>query len=417
MLGSHGLSVEGTPKSIGVNPKPFVLEEGAPDVERRIRLWQTSDNIHCSVVGTCASVKEIRRLAEKFGLRKDMELADYNVHGAVVKEVCTDNAFSRAFHKAMDQRHAGAIRRVSRLKDEKALTDLWIKMRDSGHIASAYWAFMTHRHVPRDLRYTIFGEVHMLSHLAGSNYRHKVAQSARLEDMLEAAEDRARRVEAGLREAIDERDSSLDDLRRENQRLRAQLASMETKRPDSQPVNNNKLERRLAKAERAVVAARFRARQAEAQLEEQTVEFDTRNEGPHDAVSDHMSAISEPNASAETPVRLAGRSVLYVGGRTGNIPHLRAIAAEYDADLIYHDGGLEDSVHRLDSVLPSVECVFCPINCVSHDACIRARRACRKFGKPFKPLRAASKTALRLALTELAGQSSASPSQGEDHAG
>lgn len=92
------------------------------------------------------------------------------------------------------------------------------------------------------------------------------------------------------------------------------------------------------------------------------------------------------------------RSFLYVGGRDCQVAHLRAIASRHGAELIHHDGGLREAVSRIDTVLPSVDCVFCPIDCISHDACLRVKTGCKKFGKTFIPLRNGSKSSLDRAL-------------------
>ncbi|MBB3287866.1 MULTISPECIES: DUF2325 domain-containing protein [Rhizobium] len=95
---------------------------------------------------------------------------------------------------------------------------------------------------------------------------------------------------------------------------------------------------------------------------------------------------------------LDGRSFLYVGGRDCQVAHLREIASSFGAELIHHDGGLREAVSRIDTVLPSVDCVFCPIDCISHDACLRVKTGCKKFGKAFIPLRNGSKSSLERAL-------------------
>lgn len=92
------------------------------------------------------------------------------------------------------------------------------------------------------------------------------------------------------------------------------------------------------------------------------------------------------------------RSFLYVGGRDCQVAHLREIASKHGAELIHHDGGLREAVSRIDTVLPSVDCVFCPIDCISHDACLRVKTGCKKFGVAFVPLRNGSKSSLERAL-------------------
>lgn len=105
---------------------------------------------------------------------------------------------------------------------------------------------------------------------------------------------------------------------------------------------------------------------------------------------------SEPSAS-----RLEGRSFLYVGGRDCQVAHLRQIASSHGAELIHHDGGLREAVSRIDNILPSVDCVFCPIDCISHDACLRVKTGCKKWGKAFVPLRNGSKSSLERAFLDL----------------
>jgi hypothetical protein len=109
-------------------------------------------------------------------------------------------------------------------------------------------------------------------------------------------------------------------------------------------------------------------------------------------------------AAAGTPADKAGlngRQILYVGGRDCQVAHLRAIAQNFGAELIHHDGGLREAVSRIDTVLPSVECVFCPIDCISHDACLRVKTGCKKTGTSFIPLRNGSKSSFERAIQEL----------------
>ncbi|WFU46703.1 DUF2325 domain-containing protein [Sinorhizobium terangae] len=116
-------------------------------------------------------------------------------------------------------------------------------------------------------------------------------------------------------------------------------------------------------------------------------------------------AAPEPRPDAGKAT-LEGRSFLYVGGRDCQVAHLREIASSFGAELIHHDGGLREAVSRIDRVLPSVDCVFCPIDCISHDACLRVKTGCKKWGKAFVPLRNGSKSSLERALQDLTASNS-----------
>ncbi|WP_409529822.1 DUF2325 domain-containing protein [Shinella sp.] len=109
----------------------------------------------------------------------------------------------------------------------------------------------------------------------------------------------------------------------------------------------------------------------------------------------------EADQKFDGKAELKGRSFLYVGGRDCQVAHLRQIASSYGANLIHHDGGLREAVSRIDNVLPSVDCVFCPIDCISHDACIRVKTGCKKWEKAFVPLRNGSKSSFERALQSM----------------
>jgi hypothetical protein len=113
------------------------------------------------------------------------------------------------------------------------------------------------------------------------------------------------------------------------------------------------------------------------------------------------SARERVEVGGESAAGLRGRSILYVGGRDCQVAHLRQIAENFGAELIHHDGGLREAVSRIDTVLPSVECVFCPIDCISHDACLRVKTGCKKTGTSFVPLRNGSKSSFERALQEM----------------
>lgn len=387
-----------------------------PSPRRRVALWEQSDNVHCSILGTCASVDDLRRTARKVGIEVAADTPDYDIHGHFVRLSATDCAFSRAFQRLLDQRFEGALRRVGRSRGEHALAALWREMCDRGQVAAAYWSFMTQAHVPPSLRASIFGEVHMLSHLARASVRRKTEEASALREQLAESEDRARRIEAGLKLALCERDREISDLRATVTTLKAERdrrpgPDAETAAPAAEILA---LRKRLEKAERAIESARNRAQAAEARL----AELEGRAEGsqgkppraepaPGAERIEVPPTLADPSESGRIAMAQPPRSVLYVGGMHGHRDRLRGIAEAFNATFVHHDGGVEDAPQRLDSLLPSVDCVFCPVNCVSHDACLRAKKICQKLNKPFVPLRSPGQGAFRKALQSLVAAQSA----------
>ena len=192
----------------------------------------------------------------------------------------------------------------------------------------------------------------------------------------------AGRAEALLKAAIAERDRRIADLERQLAALRKQMAGVQAQAPVEaaavapapRSVEITKVKRRSGEAERKAMREKHRQQQQARQQNE---------------VRDDSKAALE------------GRSFLYVGGRDCQVAHLRQIASSYGANLIHHDGGLREAVSRIDNVLPSVDCVFCPIDCISHDACIRVKTGCKKWEKAFVPLRNGSKSSFERALQSM----------------
>ncbi|MFO1049964.1 MAG: DUF2325 domain-containing protein [Geminicoccaceae bacterium] len=90
--------------------------------------------------------------------------------------------------------------------------------------------------------------------------------------------------------------------------------------------------------------------------------------------------------------------MLYVGGHCSLLPHLRRHARTRRLELLHHDGGGEQSLHVLEGLIGRAEVVFCPIDCVSHQACLAAKQLCRRLAKPFVPLRSSSGTCFLRAI-------------------
>jgi hypothetical protein len=202
----------------------------------------------------------------------------------------------------------------------------------------------------------------------------------------------AGRMEAVLKAAIAERDRRIADLERQLAALKKQLTAEPQKVAAPVPAVP-KIEVQAPPAPRNVDVSKIKRRTGEAERRAMREKQRQQQLARQGQVSDAQAADSKAG--------LEGRSFLYVGGRDCQVAHLRQIASSYGANLIHHDGGLREAVSRIDNVLPSVDCVFCPIDCISHDACIRVKTGCKKWEKAFVPLRNGSKSSFERALQSM----------------
>ncbi|MTJ80608.1 MAG: DUF2325 domain-containing protein [Telmatospirillum sp.] len=100
---------------------------------------------------------------------------------------------------------------------------------------------------------------------------------------------------------------------------------------------------------------------------------------------------------------LCGRCILVVGGRHQHVSHLRRMVEEYNGSFVHHDGGTEQSMDKLANLFGRADAVLFPVKCVSHAAQSKVKTLCRRYDKPFVPLRKSGMEAYVEALETLAG--------------
>jgi two-component sensor histidine kinase len=378
----------------------------APE-RRRLKIWQMRANVQCSVVGTCLSEGDLKKVLARCGLHYNPSMPSYDLHGYFATAICKDCPVARMVQKILDRRHEGILRRVGRAPSTEELSALWIEEFAAGRIPGAYWAFLTHAHVTNELHARVFGEVHMLSHLLGQTAKVTASKVSELQAALADTEARMSRMRARHQQSLEERDRVIESLQKRLQDLTSR-STPKTSIGDSSPRRQRREQRLGQRRERAICVARQRARSAEAAVvrlqalltSTLRAERTLRRSAPDIGDGEPSAAID--NRQPGKPMR-----VLYVGGRTGGVDRLREIASGSCAELIHHDGGIEEAVANLDRLLERCQAVFCPVDCVSHSACLRAKQLCRKHGKIFVPLRSSGGASFKRALKLLSDETGA----------
>lgn len=93
-------------------------------------------------------------------------------------------------------------------------------------------------------------------------------------------------------------------------------------------------------------------------------------------------------------VDLCGKTVLYVGGHHKMITRYKQVVENYGGNFLHHDGGREKSMHVLANMLGCADAVFCPVDCISHEACKRVKKICKQQRKPFVIMRSSGISSL-----------------------
>lgn len=372
----------------------------------RLRLGDMHTHLHCSVLGTCLSTAELRKLMKKF---IDVDgLSDLDLHHEAVRLTAEDPDVARTLGKALDRRHQASLLRFARAKDAPGLAELWKQSLKAGEVPGAYWAVLTHRRAPPELRQQAFGEVHMLSHLVGAANRADVRRLVALEH--ENTDLRARIDDQQLRlgDAVAERDaarSQAELLRGEVSRLELQCSSESSWREAAEVVALESAAR-LHAQRRLDAEARVQVLETEnARLTQSLEEMQVHLEKLERELGIGELALRGVVAAAAdvSPVfhdLLAGRRLLYVGGRPSSSNAIRDFVTRHGADYQRHDGGIEDRKGLLASALSWADLVVFPVDCIDHDSALQLKRTCIRLGTPFLPLRSANLASLAAGLID-----------------
>jgi hypothetical protein len=365
-------------------------------------LWTIGGSMQCSILGTCLSEDDLLGAMRKCHPAMQPGASGYDIHAHCVRMATSDTALARTLHKLLDRRYAGALRLIARAETEAELRALWARLRDSGQIGAGYWAILSHTHVPADVVTQVFGEVHMLSHLHGRGARDMAMQASELERRNAEIEARLRRAEAARNEALAERDAARAVLAARSPAAAAHADRGADRRADGgrSPCTLAPRTGRSGKRDRVLSAARARARHAEAENARLRSALQAAQRAPR--MDRPIAPACACCTSVAAPCGLDGRRILYLGGRKNVLPHLKSAAEAREAILLVHDGGVEDSAHRIEELVGGCDAVVCPIDCVSHGACKLAKVLCRRFNKPFLPIPTASRSGFERALDQLA---------------
>ena len=361
-------------------------------IRSRSKLWELNPSVHCSIIGTCLTTVELRRVMGKVLQGDTKRSSDHDLHSQAVGLCTYQGPAAKLLQKALDQRHEIVVKRFSRISGEAAVLAAWAEARAAGDIPGAYWAVLTHPDVEHEGLRRAFGDVHMLSHLVGAANRADIRRLTILEEENAALRDKVERQQHRMHQAITERDNRIRQLGA----LVAGQAGASRARSDHETDDavhalrhlaadlQFRLERETARRER--LEARLAA----------ALEAETRAESMATAARSDADAVRREIGLLEATIGatcadharpLPAQRVLYVGGRPACVEQMREMLDAAGGALLSHDGGRHDHPSLLPGLIGQADQVVFPVDCVSHDAALTVKRVCRQLGKRFVPLR------------------------------
>lgn len=387
------------------------------NTQRRRKIWEIESAFMCSVIGTCLTPSDLRKLMVKADVQHEVEVTDYDIHSFVARtmpaESLAERKLARLVNKTIDKRYAKTIALFRQEKTSAELQHRWEEACDSGDVPGPYWAILTHPLACKSLRTQVYRDVHMLSHIVGAVNRADTQRLRRLEAELVANKEKARTAEQRLRQSLRERDEKIDSQNRSLTSEKAVRERLEDELLNCTPAAASKItrlqaaltdERRkyqnLVEVVDTKQAEIVRLREAQDDLLRQIDDYSEECRAIEGQLLEAIKLQNDEEKKQKTnaAVNLTGSRVLYLGGRKNMYPHFRDLVSRCNGKFILHDGGVENSKGQLQSALAKADIVFCPVDCVSHSACLEAKKLCRSCGKCFVPLKNSGMSSLMRGL-------------------
>ncbi len=364
-------------------------EEDVTRARQRRHLWDLNSGWHCSIVGTCLTMSDLRLIGKKLGLQTNASYnIDYQHHGFFAHAVEKKSKPSIMLNKLLDKRHGGAVRKIRFLKTEDELEEFWNESKRTGDIPGPYWAVLSHPDATEKLCEKMFADVHMLSHLVGASNRAAIQRLSIMEEEKIIAQEKNLKRQRAFIQRIYKKNNEIRELREKLSNGQNNIGQTNSKALETSALglgSDSILKNRITNLEE-------KNKHLLVNLDEQKNESkshirDLKTLRQENALLENTMSAGLTLDEEPPSFDLKGQYCLYVGGRPKALPHFNKLLEKFNGHLLYHDGGIEKSIDELASAIMKADTVFFPTDCVSHEAMFRIKQLCRRAMKPFVPLR------------------------------
>jgi hypothetical protein len=366
------------------------------------------DRFLCPLVGTCLTLKETQKIARHFKYVGGTSV--YMLHIWIIEACRKLPAVAKYVQKFLDRKYRLTINRI----DACAALELnlaWQEALKEGRIAGVFYAITTREDTPKNVLNEVFGDIHMMSHLQGTEARAELKEFGQLRQSNEVLQDRVKRltgqVEAvkiereEFKRRLSHKEAELADLGRKFAHLEQELVSLNAGQEIHQlRAANGELTARLSQEQRT-------REKLEMRLMQETVR-QLPCICPVPALDAPLKASVSPEptcplANGEKCRRFCNKLILLVGGPERRESHYRRLVEQdFGGIFLRHDGDCRNGQARLVNMVRQAEVVICPISCTSHQAYHCVKKWCKKLNKPCVLMHNTGVGALTRTLMELA---------------
>jgi len=146
-------------EKLGIKNEVELHEENpGQSSEKRKSLWEISVFYHCSIMGTCLTIPEQKKMLAKEKIPyKNYSL--YDIHSTILLNAREENRISCRITKLLNRKYRREILDTSDC-DEGEFLSIWGEKLKVGEICGFYWAAMIRGDFTAGTRIRLFGDVH-----------------------------------------------------------------------------------------------------------------------------------------------------------------------------------------------------------------------------------------------------------------
>jgi hypothetical protein len=100
----------GLREPIEIDPDTRQASRHAPSRPRRTRIWELGGSLHCSIIGTCLSTAELRRVLVQLKVNGLQAADEHDLHSFGVGLAGKRELGAKLLQTALDRRHERAIK-------------------------------------------------------------------------------------------------------------------------------------------------------------------------------------------------------------------------------------------------------------------------------------------------------------------
>jgi len=384
----------------------------------KISLWQLDHIYHCSIIGTCLTMEEVKKLLRQLHVGID-GASTYDVHTAIVTLIAKNNHPSKKVQSYLDKKFKSVIQKTKKMQANE-LKGFWKASLYSGDMIGAFWAVISHPESDKEMRRVFYGDIHMLSHMSGASNRADLKRLSLLEKERMNYDTEKRVWETKYNKLAADNNRLLNEAQNQHEQQsdlkntictltnsldQVMLLQSTQKR---QELDNliQKLSNRLSCQKNEITKYQQQKLQLSELIANQKQQLHThcdQLQAYQNEVEYLQSALLEKSQDP-CPLKkqgLCGQCVLYVGGKISLVPYYRELVEENSGTFIHHDGGLEKNTQNLQQSLSKADVVVFPSSCISHDAYWKIKRTCNKQNKPYQYLKSSGLYSLSSVLDNI----------------